>query len=67
MDDKEEYINVRLISDLNGRSQIIPKEGKFVIEKAREEDTGNYTCNLGDTSYAFQVYGESPDPSLGVG
>lgn len=50
--------NVREISELNGRFQIIAKEGKFVIEKGREEDIGNYSCSLGDVSYNFNVYGE---------
>jgi len=56
MDDKKAWKSVKDIGDLNGRYVIIPKEGKFVIEKGREEDVGNYSCSLGDVSYTFNVY-----------
>ena len=53
-DDKD----VTQIDELKGHYQIYPKEGKFIIEKTREHDAGNYTCKLDDESYKFEVWGK---------
>lgn len=50
--------DVRNIEDLKGHFKIYPKEGRFVIEKAREEDAGNYSCNLDGESYKFDVWAQ---------
>lgn len=50
--------NVREIPQLKGRIDIIAKEGKFVIERAMEDDAGNYSCSIGnEESLTFNVYG----------
>lgn len=49
--------NVREIPQLKGRIEIIAKEGKFVIERAHEEDAGNYSCSMNEESLNFNVYG----------
>jgi Immunoglobulin I-set domain len=33
------------------------KTGKLTIDKAREEDAGNYTCSLNDEVYKFEAQG----------
>lgn len=57
-EDKKVAKNVREIPQLNGRHNIIAKEGKFVIERALEDDAGNYSCSIGnEESLTFNVYG----------
>lgn len=51
------FKNVGDVSDLKGRYQTFKSEGKFVIEKAFEEDAGDYQCSLGDDSITFKAAG----------
>lgn len=50
--------DVREINELKGRFQIIPAEGHFGIDKASEDDAGNYSCSLDGESHKFNVYGK---------
>lgn len=45
------------IPELKGHYDIKGKEGKFIIEKTREEDAGNYSCIYENESSKFEVYG----------
>lgn len=54
-DDKKPFKNVGDIGGLKGRYQIYKSEGKFVIDKAFEEDAGDYQCSLGDDSITFKA------------
>lgn len=45
-------------SALNKRINIIHKEGSITIEKATEDDAGEYTCTLKTESFTFDVFGK---------
>lgn len=46
------------IAGLTGLYDIKEKEGIFRINKAREEDAGNYSCTLGSETHDFDAWGE---------
>lgn len=55
-DDKMVSTDVKNIKKLEDRYKIIPKEGRFIIERSIVEDAGNYSCTLGDQTFTFNVY-----------
>lgn len=50
--------NVKEIAELKDFLQIDAKNGKMIIEKTREHDAGNYSCNLDEASYPFDVWAQ---------
>jgi hypothetical protein len=45
-------------------SYVVHKEGKYIVEKSREEDAGKYLCSISkesekNESHDFDVFGES--------
>ena len=56
---KKNDVKVQEIKEIKDRVKIHEKEGKFVIEKAHEDDKGNYSCSLPDGSVkSFDVWGK---------
>lgn len=56
--DKKVLKKVKDIDSLIGRFDIKPAEGKFVIERATEDDAGNYTCSLFGETKIINVVGK---------
>lgn len=53
--------NISDITSLKGHYRTIDSEGKFIIEKTRENDAGKYACEIFGNpveEHSFDVWGE---------